>query len=74
MISNGVYNLDHPELLGFLIQKKANDEHEVFRKNWKKRSDLQEQISKITCIQKRKGYDERDSFISWNNEEMKTYL
>ena len=74
MVSNGVYNLDHPELLGFLIQKKANDEQEVFRKHRKKRSDLQERISKISCIRKRKGYGERDSFISWNNDEMKTYL
>jgi len=48
MVSNGVYNLDHPELLGFLIQKKANDEQEVFRKCRKKRSDLQERISKIS--------------------------
>ena len=33
MVSNGVYYPDNPEILGFFIQKKVNNEHEAIRED-----------------------------------------
>jgi len=49
MVSNGVYSLDKPELLQFLIQKKAHNQNEAISKTRKKRSDLLEKTNKVAC-------------------------
>ena len=49
MISNRVYNLDNPELLGFFFQKKVNNKNEAIKKV-KKYSNLLEKINKVFCI------------------------
>ena len=74
LAANGIYNLDNPEFLDYVRNKKQQAAIEECKQKRKLRSDMIGRISSIKSIGEKKGNGEGNGFKKWNIKEMHAYL